>query len=204
MTRRHLLLAATVPGPAMLALPGAHAQAPMPVRLRGTIAALDGNVLSVATREGTRVAVTLADTLTVAALRRVEPREITIGTALGVVAEPGDGETLRAVAITVLPPGARITERQFAWDLAPNTSMNNGPAIAVVESSSGHDVTLSINGRSVLVRITPDTALLMPIAATRDDLKPGMAVFINATPGANGALAADRVTVAKDGVAPAI
>ena len=80
--------------------------------------------------------------------------------------------------------------------------LNDGPVEAVVESGAGRDLTLRINGRSVKVRVTPETPLVMPIAAARADLVPGAAVFINATPGANGQLSAARVVVGKDGVAP--
>lgn len=174
-----------------------------PARLRGTISSLDGNKLTVATREGPNVTVTFTEPLTVGALRRVAITDIAPGTSIGAVAEPVADGTLRAVAITVLPPGARITERQIPWDL-PNTSMNDGPVDAVVESSAGRELTLSINGKSVKVQVGAITPMLMPIPAARADLVPGAAVFINATRAADGTLSAARVTVEKDGVAPVI
>ncbi len=175
-----------------------------PPRVRGTVVTLDGRLLTVATRDGGRAAVTLTEPLTVVALRRVALSEIGQGSALGVVAEPGPDDELRAVAITVLPPGQRIREVQEAWDLAPNTSMNNGAVEAVMESRDDRVVTLGIFGRSVRVRITPQTALVMPIPAAMADLVPGTVVFINATREADGRLSAGRVTVGKDGVLPPI
>lgn len=188
----------------LAALPAARAIGQAPTRLRGTIVSLAGNLLTVATREGSNATVTLADNATIVSLRRVALADITPGTSVGAVAEPGDDGELRAVALTVLPPGVRITERQFAWDLRPNTSMNDGPVEAVVETSVGRDLTLSIQGRSVTVRVPADTPLLMPVPAARTDLVPGAAVFINATRGADGQLGAARVTVGKDGVVPVI
>ena len=203
LSRRGVLGALATFGTAAVHAPSVLAQAAAPTRLRGTIASLEGNLLTVSTREGGRTAVNLAEPLTVAALRRVTLAEITAGTSVGVVAEPGD-DALRAVAITVLPPGVRINERQVAWDLTPNTSMNDGPVEAVVESGAGRELTLRINGRSVKVQVGPDTPLVMPIAAARADLVPGAAVFINAMPGADGQLSAARVVVGKDGVVPPI
>ena len=182
----------------------AQAQQPTPARIRGTVASLDGATLTVATREGPAVPVTLTEPLTVGSLRRVALADLTPGTSLGVVAEPASDGTLQAVAVTVLPPGVRITERQFAWDLRPNTSMNDGPIEAIVEGSAGRDVTLSIMGRSVPVRIGAETPLLMPVPAARADLVPGAVVFINAQRAADGTVAASRVTVGKDGVVPVI
>lgn len=181
----------------------AQAQALGPARLRGTITSLEGNLLTLATREGPSAVVTLTEPLVVGALRRVALTDIAAGTSIGAVAEPGADGALRAVAITVLPPGVRITERQIPWDL-PNTSMNDGPVEAVVESSAGRELTLSINGRSVKVQVGADTPLLMPIPAARADLVTGAAVFINAMRAADGTLSAARVTVGKDGVAPVI
>jgi len=177
---------------------------PGPLRIRGTILQLEGDALGIATRGGERVIVNLADNATVAALRRVALSEITPGTAVGVVAEPGPDGELRATAITVLPPGMRITELQNAWDTAPGATMNNGPVEAAVDSGNGRDLTLSILGRRVLVRVPAETPLLMPVPAARSDLMPNATVFINATRGEDGRISANRVTVSKDGVAPVI
>lgn len=182
----------------------AAAQAATPVRIRGSIVALDGDTLRVTTRTGEQLSVTLAANTVVSALRRVALAEITPGVALGVVAEPDPDGELRATAITVLPPGVRITELQSAWDTGPNASMNNGPVEAAVDSGSGRDLTLSILGRRVLVRVPAETPLLMPIAASRSDLVPHAIVFINATRGQDGRISAGRVTVGKDGVVPVI
>jgi len=177
----------------------APARAQEAVRVRGRIAALEGETLRVAAREGGEVAVRLGSA-TVAALRRVAPGELAPGTNLGVVAEPfGDG--LRAVAVTVLPPSA-TRQFQSAWDLGEGSSMNNG-ALASVVGGDGGRLVLSINGREVPMRMDERTAILQPVEATRADLRQGAAVLVNATRGADGSLTATRVTVERDGVAPA-
>ncbi|HEY4253498.1 MAG TPA: hypothetical protein VGM87_19975 [Roseomonas sp.] len=173
-------------------------------RVRGTVVSREGSLLTVATRDGSHATVTLTEPLTVVALRRVALGEIANGSNLGVVAEPGTNDELRAIAITVLPPGQRIREVQEPWDLGTNSSMNNGAVQAVMESRDDRLVTLSIFGHSVKVRITPQTALVMPIPAAAADLTAGAVVFINATRGADGQLSANRVTVGKDGVLPPI
>ena len=200
LSRRSVVAA----GLAALPVARAAAQAATPMRIRGSIVALDGDTLRVTTRTGEHLSVTLAANTVVSALRRVALAEITPGTALGVVAEPDPDGELRATAITVLPPGARITELQSAWDTGPNASMNNGPVEAVMDSGSGRDLTLSILGRRVLVRVPAETPLLMPIAASRSDLVPQAIVVINATRDQDGRITAGRVTVGKDGVVPVI
>lgn len=175
-----------------------------PVRIRGTILELDGNALGVTARDGARVIVNLTPDATIAALRRVTLEELGNGANIGVVAEPDPDGGLRATAITVLPPGARINQYQGAWDTAPNASMNNGVVEGTVQSGSGRELTLSIQGRPVRIRVPAETPLLMPIPATRADLAPNATVFINATRGEDGRITASRVTVSKDGVAPVI
>lgn len=169
-------------------------------RLRGRIARLTGEVLTVTTREGADIPVRLPEGAAISALRRVTVAELVPGTQLGVVAEPAE-DGLRAVAVTVLPPTAT---RQFQsdWDLSPGSSMNNGPVAAVVQRADGHELTLTINGRAVPVRLDARTALVRPIRAMREDLRPGAAVFVNATRDAAGTLLATRIVVEKDGVAP--
>ncbi|WP_426958087.1 hypothetical protein [Muricoccus radiodurans] len=195
-------------GGALLALaaigPAARAQDAVPTRLRGTIVGLEGNALTVNLRAGGTARVMLAEALTVASLRRVALADLAPGTSVGAVAEPGPDGALRAVAITVLPPGQRITELQVPWDTGQDSSMNNGPIGAVVENAGGRELTLSILGRSVRLLVSPDTPLLQPVPASRADLVPGRAVFINGTRAADGQVSATRVTVEKDGVAPVI
>jgi hypothetical protein len=81
--------------------------------------------------------------------------------------------------------------------------MNNGAVQAVVQRADGHELTLSINGRAVPVRVDERTALIRPVEASRTDLVAGAAVMVNATRGDDGKLTAVRVTVEKDGVVPA-
>jgi len=182
------------------ALPASLAVAqPAPFRIRGRIQAVDGALLTIAAREGGAVAVRLGDA-TVVSLRRVSLAELAPGTRLGVVAEPA-GEGLRAVAVTVLPPTA-TRDFQSPWDLSEGSSMNNGAVSAVLQRAQGAELVLSINGRDVPVRIDEGSALVRPVPAAREDLRPGAAVFVNAAREADGTLVAQRVTVEKDGVAP--
>lgn len=178
----------------------ASAQGAPALRLRGRVAGFADGVLTVATRDGGHARVTLPENAPVSALRRATLAELTPGTNLGVVAEPA-GDGLRAVAVTVLPASA-TRQFQSEWDLTPGSSMNNGAVAAVMQRAEGHELTLSINGRSVPVRVDERTALVRPVPATRADLREGAAVFVLATRGTDGALTAARVSVEKDGVAP--
>ena len=180
------------------------APASPPVRIRGKIQALDGNILTVLTREGPVVKITLNDPLTVVALKKLELAAITPGSYLGIAAGPGTDGTLTALEVLVFPPAARGTgEGHGAWDLAPNSTMTNANVEAVVQSSAGNVLTLTPKGTSVKIVVPPRIPIVTPAPAQREDLKPGETIFIFAAArAADGSLSAGRITVSKDGVAP--
>ncbi|MCK8784072.1 hypothetical protein M0638_06730 [Roseomonas sp. NAR14] len=181
----------------------AWAQPAPPTRLRGTIVALEGDVLTVATREGSRVAVRLAEPLAVSALRRVPLSGIAPGAFVGVAAEPGPDGGWRALEVHVFPESARGTgEGHRAWDLVPGSSMTNATVTATVAGTSGRELTMAYRGGTVTVTVPPDAPVVTPIPAGRADLVPGARVFLMATPDAEGRPSTGRITVGKDGVDP--
>jgi len=192
---RRAALAATIGG----LFAGAARAQPLPERVRGRIAGLEGDLLRITTREGAEARVRLGEA-PVSALRRVALGELAPGTNLGVVAL-AEADGLRAIAVTVLPATA-TRQFQSPWDLGPDSSMNNGAVAGVMQGAQASELTLSINGRAVPMRVDDRTAIVQPIPARREDLKVGAAVFVFGTRGADGVVAATRVTVEKDGVAP--
>jgi len=200
LSRRCLVAALLLTGTGL-----AQAQtAPPPVRIRGTIQALDGNVLTVTTREGPIVKVTLNDPLTVATVKKLGLADIAPGSYIGTAAMPGPDGTLTALEVLVFPPTARGTgEGHGPWDLAANSTMTNANVEAVLQGTSGHVLTLTPKGQIVKVVVPPNVPIVTPAPAQREDLKPGQTIFIfAATRAADGSLSASRVTVSKHGVAP--
>ncbi|MFH5925249.1 hypothetical protein [Roseomonas xinghualingensis] len=199
MNRRCILLALT--GLA-LARPPALAQA-APRRIRGTIEGLSGRDLTIATREGGRETVRLAENPAVSALRRLELSAITPGSFIGTAAEPGPDGVWRALEVLVFPEALRgAGEGHYAWDLTPSSTMTNATVDSVVEGNDGRSLTLTARGQQVRVMVPPDVPVVTPIPASMEDLKPGAQVFIIAAQAADGTLSANRVTVARDGVVP--
>src|ERR1700750_1136436 len=72
-------------------------QAPMPtVRIRGTIDAVDGNMLSIKTREGSDVKVRMTDNVAVFAVVKTELSQVKEGSYIGVSAMPEPDGTQKA------------------------------------------------------------------------------------------------------------
>jgi hypothetical protein len=179
------------------------AQTAPPTRIRGTIAAVDGSTMTVATREGPKVDVTLNNPLTVVTVKRVELASITPGAYVGIASRTGSNGELRAIEVLVLPEAMRgAGEGHYPWDLEPGSMMTNGTVTGNVEATSGRELSLSFKGDSKKITVAPDAVLVTFAPAERSDLKVGEKVFFSATKNADGKLAAGRVTVSKDGLAP--
>ena len=185
--------------------PDASAQTAPPMRIRGTITALDGNVLSVTSREGLPLKINLRDEVGVSVPKKLDLSAIGPNSYIGTAALPQPDGTLRAQEVVVFPETARGTgEGQYPWDLSAGSSMTNANVAAVVSGTNGRELSLTYKGGTAKLVIPPDAPIVTFVPATRADLKPGMKVFLAATKAADGALSAARVTVEKDGVAPPI
>ena len=174
-----------------------------PTRIRGTIAAVEGQTLTIATREGPKVDVMLNDPLTVATVKKVDLASIAPGTYVGVATRNGANGEMQAIEVLVFPDSMRgAGEGHYAWDLEPGSMMTNGTVSGAVQATSGRELSLSFKGGSNKIVVPPDAPIVTFAPAERADLKPGAPVMFGATKNADGKLAASRVTVGKDGVAP--
>jgi len=181
----------------------AWAQTAPPTRIRGTIASLDGQVLSINARDGQKVEVRLNDPLTVATVKNVPLSSVAPGSYIGTATRTGTGGSLNAIEVLVFPEAMRgAGEGHYAWDLEPGSMMTNGTVSGVVEASVGRELTINFKGASNTVKVTADAPVVTFAPAERADLKPGAPVFLSATKNAEGQFVTGRVTVGKDGVAP--
>ena len=195
MQKLFAILATAWIGLAVAAAPQSH--------IRGTIKSVGENSLTITTRDGQTIIVALKQPLTVSALKRLDISAIRSGTFIGTAARPGPKGELVAMEVLVFPESLRGTgEGNYAWDLAPGTSMVNANISAVVENSAGRDLTLSYKGGSTKVVVPPDVPIVQPVPAKRADLKPGASVFLTPIRAADGSLSTARVIVGKNGVAP--
>jgi hypothetical protein len=201
-------VAQTPPAPAA---PAASAMTPAtpPMRVRGKVAALTGNALTVDSRDGQKLEIALADNAMVASVKRVELSEVGPSTFIGTATRPGADGKLIALEVLVFPEAMRGTgEGFYPWDLEPGSMMTNGTVKGAVTATSGRELTVTYKDKpsnmdkSHTVDVPPGTPVVTFAPATRDDLKPGAPVFVIATKNAEGKLTAARVTVGKDGVAP--
>ena len=192
---------------AALALPAfaapSFAQAPRE-NVRGTVAKLAGQTLTVKTRGGETVNVALAPNYTVRALVRKKLGDIKPGDFVGTTSVPGKDGKLHAVEIHFFPANLNLPETQSPWDLTANATMTNAHVDGVAKSAQGGVLSINYKGSVAQVLVDKKTQIVgpSPTQASAADLKPGRAVFLLATKGADGTLTAANVTVEKNGVKP--
>src|SRR3954467_1029502 len=98
----------------------AWAQQPPTVRIRGTIEAVDGPVLSIKSREGTDIKVRLTDNVAVFGVAKTELPEVRAGSYTGVSAMPSPDGPQKALAVHIVPESQRGAAEGFRpWDLSP-------------------------------------------------------------------------------------
>jgi hypothetical protein len=200
---RRALLAAILPGLAILgtALPTA-AQAPQ-IRLRATIVSLDGPMLTVETREGPTAKLTLPEGFNPTALKRLSMDEIKPNSYVATVAAPAADRTLQSVYVAVFSEAQRgVGEGHYDWDLAPGTSMTNATVTSAVQATAGRKLTMVYKGTPIDVVVPADAPIIQTVPASRDDLKPGAKIFAVVSKTGDNAYTAIRLTVSKDGVDP--
>ena len=195
MKKSGLLLAV---GALLLASAAATAQTPM--RIRGTITSLDGDVLSVKTRDGKDLKINLAPNFAVAAAKAVTLSDFKPGSYVGSTAKKNAAGVLVASEVHRLPPTAPAGHTP--WDTAPGNTMTNANVGSVVKAAGGNELTLEYKGGSQKILVPDGTPIVDFVPGDRSLLVPGATVFVGASVGADGKLTAPRVAVSKDGIKP--
>jgi hypothetical protein len=189
----------------VLALP-AIAQTPPanpPTRIRGTVDKLDGQTLTVKSREGPEATVVLAPNVTVAYLVKKSLTDIKPGDFVATTSTKGTDGKNHSVELRIFPEAMRgLGEGQYAWDLMPDSLMTNATVSGIAGAPQGQSLKVAYKGGESEIVVGPNTPIFGYGAGDTSLLKPGAAVFIVAQKQPDGTLTAARVTAEKDGVKP--
>ena len=180
----------------MLASLSAQAQT---VRLRGTITSLDGDVLSVKTREGKDVKLQLAPDAQVVTTKKVSADEFKPGSYVGVTSLKGADGHLVAKRVHALGP--QVPQMHGAWDSIPGSTMTNSNITGITKTGSGSELTLKNKDGEQKILVNAETEYYNFVPGTRADLKKGETIFTGARVEGDKFMT-QRVAVGKDGVKP--
>jgi hypothetical protein len=196
---KHCLVALLASVFALSAVPADAQQKPM--RIRGTITAFDGNMLSVKSRDGRDLVIELGEKASVAAAKAITLADLKQGDYVGSTTMKHDDGILMAVEVHTIPRTVR--EGHGPWDLEPGSMMTNANIESIVQSANGQELTLVYKEGSQKILVLPGTPIVTTVSADRSFLKPGEYVWLNAEVGADGKLTfSGRIQVSRDGVRP--
>ena len=190
---------------ALLALPAAAQNPPQgtPTRIRGTVEKLDGQALTVKSREGQELTITLAPNVTVAYLVKKSLGDIKAGDFVATTSSKGTDGKNHSVELRIFPDAMRgLGEGQYAWDLMPDSLMTNATVAGITGAPQGQTLKVTYKGSESEIVVGPDTPIFGYGTGDTSLLKPGAAVFLVALKKPDGALTAQGVTAEKDGLKP--
>jgi hypothetical protein len=182
----------------------ASAQTAPTVRIRGTIEAVDGSMLSIKSREGTDMKVRMTDNVAVFAVVKTDLSEIKEGSYIGVTALPEPDGVQKAVAVHIFPENQRGAAEGFRpWDQRPNSTMTNATVAQTVKGTDGQNILVKYKDGEKKVLVPPGTPIVTFVAGDKAELKPGAKIIIfGAVKKDDGTLEANRVNVGRDGITP--
>jgi hypothetical protein len=190
---------------ALLAVPAGAQNPPegTPTRIRGTVEKLDGQTLTVKSREGQQLTIALAPNFTVAAVVKKSLGDIKAGDFVGAASTKGTDGKLHALEVLIFPEALRGTgEGERAWDLTPDSLMTNATVAGIASAAQGQALKVTYKGGESEIIVAPSTPVVTFGPGDASLLKPGAAVFIGAIKKPDGSLSAARVNAEKDGVKP--
>jgi hypothetical protein len=205
MRNKTRLLAASLAFATLLGAAAWPQQPPTPtVRIRGTIEAIDGPMLSIKSREGTDMKVKMTDNAAVFAVVKTELSAIKEGSYIGVTAMPEPDGTQKAVAVHIFPENQRGAAEGFRpWDARPNSTMTNATVAQTVKGTDGQNILVKYKDGEKKVVVPPETPIVTFVASDKSEVKPGAKLIIfGAAKKEDGTLEANRVNVGRDGITP--
>jgi hypothetical protein len=157
------------------------------VRVRGTIEKLDGNSLAVKSRDGTELKLVLKDNVRVGGVVKASLGDVKANANVAITSRPRADGTLEAVELRIAPAGQPFNSFHSDWDLMPNSFMTNGSLQTSVSGVDGQVLTVKykVVGKSdeeKKIVVTPKTIIATTVPGTKEDLKPGLKVFVAGAP----------------------
>jgi hypothetical protein len=202
MWSKHLLAGMLI---ALVALPVEAQNPPEGIRtfVRGTVERLDGQALTVKSRDGSELIIALVPNFTVSGVAKRNLDDIKTGDYVASTSVKGSDGKLRAIEVHIFPEAARGTaEGQFPWDLVPDGIMTNATVAGISSAPQGQVLKVAYKGSESEIIVPTDIPIVTYVPGDASLLKPGAAIFMIALKKPDGTLTSSRVTAEKDGVKP--
>ncbi|MBU1374547.1 MAG: hypothetical protein KKE02_00480 [Alphaproteobacteria bacterium] len=182
----------------------ASAQPAAPLPLRGVVTQIDAGHITVRPKAGKPVTVDLTPDWTVQVTKPIAVTEIKEGSFIGTSEIPQADGSGKSLEVHVFPPGVKIGEGHYAWNLRKGSMMTNGTVGKVTVGAKGRELQVSYPTGQRKIVVPPKVPVVQITGGTRPLVKKGVLVFLLAfpKPGAAGSLITGAVAVGENGAAP--
>jgi hypothetical protein len=178
-------------------------RAPTPTKVRGTVEAVDGDLVTVKSRSGEEVKLHMAEDVRVVGITKISLADIKVGSFIGTTTVPGTDGTPTALEVHVFPEAMRGTgEGSRPFDLKPNSTMTNATVAESVVGNDGHSLLVKYKDGEKKVLVTPETPVVTYVPADKSDIKAGAKVIAMLKARPDGTFDSSRISVGRDGLTP--
>jgi hypothetical protein len=175
-----------------------------PVRVRGEIVKVDGNALTVKSRDGGDLTINIPDNVAVSGIVKIPLSDVKPGSYIGVSAMPAPDGSQNALHVHIFPEAMRgVAEGHTGWDAKPGSTMTNATVAEIAAVGEGRTLVVKYKDGDKKIVVPADVPIVTYVPGTKDELKPGAKIFIVAAQRqADGTLSAARISVGRDGLTP--
>ena len=174
------------------------------VRMRGTIAKADGNVLTLKSSDGAEVKLTLTENAMIVAVVKASMADIKEGTFLGSAAMPQPDGTQKALEVHIFPEAMRGTGEGHRPYTTPGSTMTNGTAAGATGTSvDSASIKVKYKDGEKTIVVPANAPIVRYEIGSAADLKVGAHfTVLAATKKPDGTFEAPRINVGRDGAEP--
>ena len=182
----------------------ASAQQAQTVRLRGTIAKVDGDSMTLKISNGEEAKLSLTPDAKVVAVVKATMADIKDNTFLGSAAMPQPDGSQKALEVHIFPEAMRGTGEGHRPYTTPGSTMTNGAVNgATVTGVDGSTITVKYKDGEKKIVVPANVPIVRYEIGSASDLKPGAAfTVLAATKQPDGSYTAARINVGRDGTVP--
>jgi hypothetical protein len=145
-----------------------------PARVRGTVGAFDGKVLSVRDAAGVPVQIQVGEKTEIVFTKPIALSEIKAGDFLGVTSRKRPDGTLTAYEVRRFPKPLNPGHHPF--DGRDDQTMTNATVGATVQAASGRELTLTYEGGAQKILVPEQASISTLVPGSREQLVPGAPV----------------------------
>ncbi|WP_211466425.1 hypothetical protein [Collimonas silvisoli] len=171
------------------------------VRVRATIDKVNADTLEVSAKGGKKMTLKLAPDLMLFAVSHAAISDIKSDSFIGTAAVPLPDGSLKALEVHVFPPGMKVGEGHYAWDLGKKSSMTNG-TVGDVVVTSGRTITVKYPDGEKKIVVPADVPIVSMEKGDRSLLVAGAHGVFFVSKAADGSEVVARAAVGKNGVVP--